>query len=1388
MDLAKINAFIALVRKSMDPAALQLVLAVVLFAAIQGYAEARESQSDEAGDKDQLNAERDALLAINEALKDGHISDAERAQLSALLGLDFNDPALPDALRWLVAEIANAPVTDGPGLLDQVRAKIANWLKSAENTKNTKSTELAKEGDVKGPEGDAQSQIFKAISEAANEFERGGFETKPAYQQANFSGADFGAGDGSFELTGVQFGNALPGGNLLDIQQFTSFAELLGPNASQLAIAEASDPTNLAYYTPGGALGGLGAGGGGGGVSSVASSGAASGASSGASSGGSFGGAVIDGYVENTLVFIDADGDYVWDTNEFWAITDSSGAYTLNYTGSIAGLNIVTDGSYYYDAATNTVYTDADALSKWGNNSSNYLVNAVDVTTQSIVDSAMVSSSGSGYITPISTIYAYAGAGGNALLANLGLSAFDLTYDPQATVNTNANAATVLKTGASLLTMVSNAAALVSSVGGVSSDVAVKSVFSKIATLGAGISDLFNTTGTTSQTKFTAILESSITAVNSSVNVASFSDVIAASSQSVTAVTNALQALSTDAIKAGDHLSIAATGQTTLLADIKSVSALVAAGDATAAAKITALTNEFTSANISTLAATAATKLAFNTQDPNNPIKTSADTVTIGAPVGTADVIQRFDILKNDTITVAGATSSGSVALDLAAVGIFTANARNGAIVGGPSTVTSGSITKSTIQLETLGANPASSAINAYTGMSITLLSPTGSITRTIESYNSSTKVATLSGEPINPTVLGSNTSYLISKALPSNIELAIVGDQLQITNRPATDLSLEVGQLELVYVAQKAGDPSIAKTGLVTVNVLPPKPTVAFAGPAITASEAIDGASGGAAPVTIAGREGDFTVVDAPLTLTGGLGLTGTIQISGLPTGALLQVGSTVIAKDVGSNFWTISQQSAPGADLTSLKVLIPSDLAATYTLSVVATARYGGLATQSSTSTTSLTVTPSADGLVLADGDAGTLTAFTDQAVPDAVNEDTPFALVNSEATPAIEQLISALQLRRGDSDGSEFLGLKLELPKDWLASFTTSSVNSIVTVQSDKTIVEIYAADADATSLKAALAALRLTAAPNYSGDATVKLTAGTFEAASAVNGVPSAANFKALPTSFDTNITVAPVSDTPLLNTSAFAANWNQATYLRSDGFYSVPVSVSAVSTDTVTPAETMYLAVGKAELDAVGASLNVPSATLVTILGKAYFRFASSDGNFEIVTPNTVSKPLTLSVLAGASDQGAEFAYSSAKTVTIPFVETPKTPSFSIKATSGYSEDAGISLSDLLLIAPGAGREIATHKVFIKLPDDTGYALSKSGTVIARTGDGYAVADLATGSLADFKIVTPANFKGTISNLEVFVRDTTSTGAVANASPVSTSVAISAVADGINATL
>ena len=107
-------------------------------------------------------------------------------------------------------------------------------------------------------------------------------------------------------------------------------------------------------------------------------------------------GAVIDGYVKDALVFLDADGDKVWDIGESWARTDASGAFNINYDNGVdlSGLNLVTDGRYYYDAATNTVFTDAQASAL--NLGADKLVIAFDVNTGALVESTLISSASSG--------------------------------------------------------------------------------------------------------------------------------------------------------------------------------------------------------------------------------------------------------------------------------------------------------------------------------------------------------------------------------------------------------------------------------------------------------------------------------------------------------------------------------------------------------------------------------------------------------------------------------------------------------------------------------------------------------------------------------------------------------------------------------------------------------------------------------------------------------------------------------------------------------------------------------------------------------------------------------------------------------------------------------
>ena len=112
-----------------------------------------------------------------------------------------------------------------------------------------------------------------------------------------------------------------------------------------------------------------------------------------------------------------------------------------------------------------------------------------------------------------------------------------------------------------------------------------------------------------------------------------------------------------------------------MLADVKSAAALLASGDSTAAATVAALKTSYDTAGVATLKASAAAKLAFNTQDGSSLIASKADTVTLAAPVS-GRVTQRFDVMANDTLT-------GEGTLELAAVGLFTANARKGEIPQG---------------------------------------------------------------------------------------------------------------------------------------------------------------------------------------------------------------------------------------------------------------------------------------------------------------------------------------------------------------------------------------------------------------------------------------------------------------------------------------------------------------------------------------------------------------------------------------------------------------------------------------------------------------------------------------------------------------------------------
>ena len=70
-----------------------------------------------------------------------------------------------------------------------------------------------------------------------------------------------------------------------------------------------------------------------------------------------------------------------------------------------------------------------------------------------------------------------------------------------------------------------------------------------------------------------------------------------------------------------------------------------------------------------------------------------------------------------------------------------------------------------------------------------------------------------------DPVVVPPNADYLISKALPPNIQLGIENNQIKVINSYNRDS--QFGSYDLIYVTAKSDDPTIAKTGLATINVL---------------------------------------------------------------------------------------------------------------------------------------------------------------------------------------------------------------------------------------------------------------------------------------------------------------------------------------------------------------------------------------------------------------------------------------------------------------------------------------------------------------------------------------------------------------------------------------
>ena len=485
-----------------------------------------------------------------------------------------------------------------------------------------------------------------------------------------------------------------------------------------------------------GLAGGGGGGGGGGGFLSAALGGGGS----------SFSGFVIDGYVEGANVYLDMNDNLQYDAGtDFQATTNASGQFTFTTYGDTTGKKIISEGG-------------------------------IDVSTQASIGtmvSASVGSSALGYITPISTLYTY--GGGEDTLAKAGLTVADLQYDPVAALNAssaNANAAKVLQTGQSLLTLLTNTTAVVQSASSSTTSLeAMIQVMGGVETL-ASSSDSVGSI-LSSQTLAAQVMESALTAAGVT-DVTQYSDLISGASTAIASVNTLLMALSSEQMAAGSNLAYAAVGQSVLLDAIKQA---MTSGTTAAYAN---LSTKFDAATLDVLVSTQQARIAFNKADGSG-ITTGSDSVTITAATQGKDQTAFAKVLANDSASDGGA-------LKLVGVGRFDSYASKGAVV---------SATGTTIQLDA-----ELKGFDSYQGdRQISILSGKGAgQTLHIESYDSATKTVTVSSDM--DLQLDATSSYFVSKEVPANIQLDIVDGQVKITTTYVADAT-PLSQLDLVYIAQ---------------------------------------------------------------------------------------------------------------------------------------------------------------------------------------------------------------------------------------------------------------------------------------------------------------------------------------------------------------------------------------------------------------------------------------------------------------------------------------------------------------------------------------------------------------------------------------------------------
>ena len=1136
---------------------------------------------------------------------------------------------------------------------------------------------------------------------------------------------------------------------LLDVMRtlFTQEIEELqarvDPNDQELEIAQevATETPGISVASAGfdassllGLLG-LGGGGGGGGGSVISS------VSGSLVSSSSFSGVVIDDYVSGATVFFDADGDLTYTEGELTATTDATGNFTFTGTVDLTKGNIISTGG-----------TD--------------IASGATMTT-------MVSGGTSGYITPISTMYTY--GGGATTLAAAGLSVSDLLYDPIAALSSggtnSTTAALMIQTGQSMLTLLSNASAIVSSASSTASSFdSLIAVMSQVKTLAAGgtsVSDILSDT-----TNMTSVLTGALTNIVGSDNISTYTDLISNSASAIATVNNSLMSLSYADMKSGQNVSIAATGMVDLLSSIK-----IAAADPTDTTTLKNLATSYNTENVALLQVTNQARLSMGKSNGSG-ITTSADTISLASAGVGVDTRKTLDVLANDT-------AAGGGKIKIVGVGMYDGYAKQGKLVS------ANNAAKTLVLDQDLTA---SLFTNYANDRQISIVSGKGAgQVRHITGYNSATKTVTL--DSAFDDVPDMSSGYYFSQEIPAYLKIGTVIDRttgkelLQFENLSTT----EMGTKNLVYVVQKEGDPQgLSQVGLVTVYLQPPVVNITMPQTKFNLQEA----SGVIGDVT------NSTVINIAIDRVTNLGTDGSITITGLPKDIIVISYTTyatpgnppkIVSKAVGATSWVLTGNDLIDADWSTLTMKVSGNFSGSFKPKVEFTTRYGNLYSGSS-QVLDINIAPVTDGFKVANQtEINSYSLSFDESVPESTKEDTALYLNKNN----LSAFLNNLRTKMIDADGSEVVGLEIKLSStQWQSVDFKGTVNHTPITTSDGFIsFTIFQPKSEPliqgiTSLSNALSTIALIPKANYAGDASITVNVGTVEKALlGIDGLPvNNTSFVLLKNgaanaTLTASLQIQAVADTPesmqtllpqktlseqQLNTDNKLYEWTKI-----DSLVSLP-SINTIDTDG---SEKLFVVIkpslsGKVNISLKEGTVANPSYTSLEANFDGSYIISANDYAKAVIRGNSYFKEkITLDV----SSYSQEYTYtgntatpvSGAKTQSIGFASTElvfnplnsgvenilvKTDQH-IKETGGLKAATSLQLSISNLLVNTYSESASTilkddnEKLYYQIELTSGISLQKNGITITEPANKKFIFEATEISL--IKLIPNAFYSGDV---------------------------------------